>query len=79
MTGKSGKDHQWRVFLNLKREKKRGKQKKKKEGTARGKEEEKTVGRIIKEEGGGKKEIGRGANGKGGGRWLGRCFFSALL
>ena len=32
MTGKSGKDHQWRVFLNLKREKKRGKQKKKKKG-----------------------------------------------
>ena len=76
MTGKSGKDHQWRVFLNLKREKK---EVNKKEGTARGKEEEKTIGRITKEEGGGKKEIGRGANGKGGGRWLGRCFFSALL
>ena len=39
----------------------------------------KNIGRITKEEGEGKKEIGGGANGKGAGRWLGRCFFSALL
>ena len=38
----------------------------------------KNIGRITKEEGEGKKEIGGGANGKGGGRWLGRCFFSLL-
>ena len=52
---------------------------KEKKGTTKGKAEEKTKGRITKKEGGGTKEIGGGANGKGGCRWLRRCFFSALL